>query len=170
MSAIQFVDSRIAELIEKNLVLHSVDPTRLTIEVTETARIEDFSAARGVFEQIKQLGVSFSMDDFGVASANLEALFELPFDEIKIDQIFVRDVHCSETAHAIVANVIRLARDAGLTSVAEGIEDRETYALLREMGCDLGQGYYIARPMPLSQFEEMLILQRDRSLLRNKLG
>lgn len=170
VSAIQFVDSRIAELIEKNLVLHSVDPTRLTIEVTETARIEDFSAARGVFEQIKQLGVSFSMDDFGVASANLEALFELPFDEIKIDQIFVRDVHCSETAHAIVANVIRLARDAGLTSVAEGIEDRETYALLREMGCDLGQGYYIARPMPLSQFEEMLILQRDRSLLRNKLG
>jgi len=114
--------------------------------------------------------VSFSMDDFGVASANLEAMFELPFDEIKIDQMFVTDVHRSATARAIVANVIRLARDAGLTSVAEGIEDRETYALLREMGCDLGQGYYIGRPMALSQLQEMLTLQKDSPLLREKFG
>jgi EAL domain-containing protein (putative c-di-GMP-specific phosphodiesterase class I) len=170
VSAIQFVDSRIAEMIEKNIALHSIDPTKLTIEVTETARIEDFSAARGVFEQIKQLGVSFSIDDFGVASANLEAMFQLPFDEIKIDQMFVRDMHCSETARAIVANVVRLASDAGLTSVAEGIEDRETYALLRDIGCDLGQGYYIARPMALSQIQEILTLQRDSPLLREKFG
>lgn len=170
VSAVQFVDSRIAELIEKNLAMRSADPAKLTIEVTETARIEDFSVARGVFEQIKQLGVSFSMDDFGVASANLEAMFELPFDEIKIDQIFVRDAHRSEIARAIVANVIRLARDAGLTSVAEGIEDRETYALLREMGCNLGQGYYISRPMTLDHLREMLTLQKDSPLLRNKFG
>ena len=170
VSAIQFVDSRIAEMIEKNLAIHSIDPAKLTIEVTETARIEDFAAARGVFEQIKQLGVNFSMDDFGVASANLEAMFELPFDEIKIDQMFVGAAHRSEAAHAIVANVIRLARDAGLTSVAEGIEDRETYALLREMGCDLGQGYYIGRPMALSQLQEMLNLQKDSPLLRDKFG
>lgn len=170
VSAIQFVDSRIAELIEKSLAIHSIDPAKLAIEVTETARIEDFSVARGVFEEIKRLGVSFSMDDFGVESANLEAMFELPFDEIKIDQIFVRDVHRSETARAIVANVVRLARDAGLTSVAEGIEDRETYALLREMGCDLGQGYYISRPMTLSHLQEMLTLQRESPLLRDKFG
>lgn len=170
VSAIQFVDSRIAEMIEKNLAIHSIDPAKLTIEVTETARIEDFAAARGVFEQIKQLGVNFSMDDFGVASANLEAMFELPFDEIKIDQMFVGAAHRSEAAHAIVANVIRLARDAGLTSVAEGIEDRETYALMREMGCDLGQGYYIGRPMALSQLQETLNLQKDSPLLRDKLG
>ena len=170
VSAIQFVDSRIAELIEKNLMIHSADPAKLMIEVTETARIENFSVARGVFEQIKRLGVSFSMDDFGVASANLEAMFELPFDEIKVDQIFVRDVHHSETARAIVANVVRLARDAGLTSVAEGIEERETYDLLREMGCDLGQGYYISRPLTLSHLQEMMTLQKDTPLLRNKFG
>lgn len=170
VSAIQFVDSRIAELIEKNLAIHSADPAKLTIEVTETARVEDFSAARDVFEQIKRLGVSFSMDDFGVASANLEAMFELPFDEIKIDQIFVRDVHRSETARAIVANVVRLARDAGLTSVAEGIEDRETHDLLREMGCDLGQGYYISRPLTLSHLQEMMTLQKGTPLLRHKFG
>lgn len=170
VSAIQFVDSRIAELIEKSLAMHSVDPAKLTIEVTETARIEDFSAARKVFEQIRRLGVSLSMDDFGVASANLEAMFELPFDEIKIDQIFVRDAHRSDTAHAIVANVIRLARDAGLTSVAEGIEDRETYMFLREMGCDIGQGYYISRPVPLSHLQEILTLQRDSPMIRDRFG
>ncbi|WP_338446172.1 EAL domain-containing protein [Pelagerythrobacter marensis] len=170
VSAIQFVDSRIAELIEKSLAMHSVDPAKLTIEVTETARIEDFSAAREVFEQIRRLGVSLSMDDFGVASANLEAMFELPFDEIKIDQIFVRDAHRSDTAHAIVANVIRLARDAGLTSVAEGIEDRETYMFLREMGCDIGQGYYISRPVTLSHLQEILTLQRDSPMIRDRFG
>lgn len=170
VSAIQFVDSRIAEMIEKNLALHSIDPAKLTIEVTETARIEDFSGARRVFEQIRGLGVSFSIDDFGVASANLEAMLELPFNEIKIDRMFVRDMHRSDTAHAIVANVIRLARDAGLTSVAEGIEDRETYALLRDLGCDLGQGFYIARPMALGQFWETLTLQRDILPTRDKFG
>lgn len=170
VSAIQFVDSRIADLIEMNLATHSADPAKLTIEVTETARIEDFSAARAVFEQIKRLGVSFSMDDFGVASANLEAMFELPFDEIKIDQLFVQQIHHSRTARAIVSNVARLASDAGLTSVAEGIEDRETFALLREMGCDLGQGYYIARPVTVSEVQEMLTLQRDGLPLRNKVN
>ncbi len=170
VSAIQFVDSRIADLIEMNVAAHSADPAKLTIEVTETARIEDFSAARAVFEQIKRLGVSFSMDDFGVASANLEAMFELPFDEIKIDQLFVQQIHRSRTARAIVSNVARLASDAGLTSVAEGIEDRETFALLRDMGCDLGQGYYIARPVTVGEIQEMLTLQRDGLPLRNKVN
>ena len=170
VSAIQFVDSRIADLIEMNLAAHSADPAKLTIEVTETARIEDFAAARAVFEQIKRLGVSFSMDDFGVASANLEAMFELPFDEIKIDQLFVQQIHRSRMARAIVSNVARLASDAGLTSVAEGIEDRETFILLREMGCDFGQGYYIARPVTVGEVKEMLTLQRDGLPLRNKVN
>ena len=170
VSAIQLVDSRIADLIEHRLSTQSADPGRLVIEVTETARIEDFSVARDVIEQVKRLGVSFSMDDFGVASANFEAMFELPFDEIKIDQLFVRHMHQSPRACAIVASVVRLADQAGLISVAEGIEDRETYSLLRELGCKLGQGYYIARPMLLKQLQETFILQKDGALLRKKLG
>ncbi|WP_047806243.1 EAL domain-containing protein [Pelagerythrobacter marensis] len=168
VSAIQFVDSRIAELIEKSLATHSADARQLTIEVTETARIEDFSAARDVFEQIGRLGVRLSIDDFGVASANLEALYELPFDELKIDQMFVQNMHRSQTARAIVSNVIRLAREAKLVSVAEGIEDKETFELLRNLGCDIGQGYHIARPMVLSGLQEILDLQRDHPMLRHQ--
>lgn len=170
VSAIQFVDGRIAELIEKNLATHALDPKNLVIEVTETARIEDFKVARDVFEQIKCLGVRFSIDDFGIASANLDALFALPFDELKIDQIFVQQVHRSATARAIVANVARLARDAGLQSVAEGIETHEIYTLLREMGCDIGQGYFIGRPMALGQLQEMIILQKDSVAARMNFG
>src|SRR5690606_4107339 len=103
-------------------------------------------------------------------SANLEAMFELPFDEIKIDQLFVQQIHRSRMARAIVSNVARLASDAGLTSVAEGIEDRETFILLREMGCDFGQGYYIARPVTVGEVKEMLTLQRDGLPLRNKVN
>ena len=170
VSAIQLVDSRIADLIEHRLTTQSADPNRLVIEVTETARIEDFTVARDVIEQVKRLGVSFSMDDFGVASANFEAMFELPFDEIKIDQLFVRHMHRSATARAIVANVARLAQEAGLISVAEGIEDRESYSLLRELGCNFGQGYYIARPMPLDELQEIFRLQKDSSPLRANPG
>jgi EAL domain-containing protein (putative c-di-GMP-specific phosphodiesterase class I)/GGDEF domain-containing protein len=161
VSAIQFVDTRIAELIERCLAVRPADPSRLTIELTETARIEDFSSARSVIEEIKALGVSFSMDDFEVASANLEAMFELPFDEIKIDQLFVQRIHSSPMARAIVANVSRLARETGLTSVAEGIEDQQTFTALREMGVDIGQGYHIARPIVLSELEKTLSLQKD---------
>lgn len=165
VSAIQFVDNRIAELIERNLATTSADPSKLTIEVTETARIEDFSVARAVIEQIKRLGVTFSMDDFGVASANLEAMFELPFDELKIDQIFVRRMDESPLAASIVSNVARLARDAGVTSVAEGIETRQAFLRLQEMGVDIGQGYYIARPITVSELENIMKLQNDSSAL-----
>lgn len=159
VSAIQFVDHRIADLLEENLMASAIDPRQLTIEVTETARIDDFATARAVFERIRATGVRFSIDDFGIASANFDALSKLPFDEVKIDQAFVQQIHQSVMARSIVATMIQLAADTGLVSVAEGIESRETYSMLKEMGCAVGQGYYIARPLTLSEFREMLVLQ-----------
>ncbi len=160
-SAIQFLDDRMAVMIGESLSQTSIDPTKLTIEITETARIENFAIARDVFEVIKHSGVRFSMDDFGVASANFDALLELPFDEIKIDRQFVSRMTTSKRARAIVSNVIRLAKDAGVIVIAEGIEDRESYDLLKSMGCDIGQGYLIARPLSFGEFKETLDLQRD---------
>ncbi|MGB5779390.1 EAL domain-containing protein [Allopontixanthobacter sediminis] len=169
-SAIQFLDDRMAVMIGESLSQTSMDPSKLTIEVTETARIENFAIARDVFEVIKQSGVRFSMDDFGVASANLDAMLELPFDEIKIDRKFVSRMTTSKRARAIVANIIRLAKDAGVLVVAEGIEDRESFDLLRAMGCDIGQGFLIARPLSLSELKETLDLQMDMPTFSHKLG
>lgn len=169
-SAIQFLDDRMAVMIAEGLAQTFVDPTKLTIEVTETARIENFAIARNVFEIIKRSGVRISMDDFGVASANLDAMLELPFDEIKIDRQFVSRMTTSRRARAIVANVIRLAKDANVLVVAEGIEDRESYELLKAMNCDIGQGYLIAHPLSLDELQKTLDLQMSMPIFSHKLG
>ena len=170
VSAVQFVDERIADLIESELAQHQVDPAKIVIELTETARIEDYRTARNTIERIKRMGPMFAIDDFGVASANLEAIFELPFDEIKIDRLFVSRMGTSDKARAIVSNLVSLARDAHYESVAEGIEDRFTFETLRDMGCDKGQGYYIGRPQPALAYKNILKLQHHSMVSRCQLG
>ncbi|MCB2082798.1 MAG: EAL domain-containing protein [Sphingomonadaceae bacterium] len=170
VSAIQFVDHRIADLLEENLAACRINPENLTIEVTETARIEDFAVAREVFDRIGRSGVKFSIDDFGIASANFDALYQLPFSELKIDQMFVQQIFQSHMARSIVANLARLADETGLVSIAEGIENQQTYAILKELGCQVGQGFFIARPMTLAEFREMLFLQSSNGIPRNLVG
>nr|WP_306464963.1 GGDEF domain-containing phosphodiesterase [Erythrobacter sp. YJ-T3-07] len=161
VSAVQFVDDRIAEMVEKSLRDYAVDPSLLKIEVTETARIEDFETARKIVERLRSQGIAFSLDDFGVGSANLEALQRLPFDEVKIDQLFIQQLAGSCKTRAIVEGVLHTTSRAGMTSVAEGIEDLETHTWLSSIGCDRGQGYFIAKPMVISQFRNLLELNRD---------
>ncbi len=165
VSAIQFVDHRIADMMAAKLSRLAVDPGRLTIEITETARIENMAMAREALDAVKAQGMRLAMDDFGMASANLEPLLELPFDEIKIDQTFVKQMWQSPKARAIVSNAVRLIGDAGMTSVAEGIEDWETLDSLRNMGCEIGQGNYIGVPLTFDQMAENLDLQRDSPIL-----
>lgn len=161
VSAVQLVDNRIVEIVHRALNESSVNPCDITIEITETARIEDFDRAGAIMLQLAEEGIRFSIDDFGVASANLDALFRLPFNELKLDQMFVREIGRSNLAGSIVANTISLARDAGLSTVAEGIEDESTFVSLRNLGCDYGQGYYLGRPQTIPLFRETLILQGD---------
>ncbi|KPM22460.1 GGDEF domain-containing phosphodiesterase [Citromicrobium bathyomarinum] len=160
VSAVQFVDERIAEIVEKSLREYDVDPSLLKIEVTETARIEDFETACQIVERLRKQGITFSLDDFGVGSANLEALQRLPFDEVKIDQLFIQQLAGSCKTRAIVEGVLHTASKAGMTSVAEGIEDLETHTWLSSLGCDRGQGYFIAKPMLVSQFTSLIELNR----------
>lgn len=170
VSAIQFVDQRVADLIETAMAGRNLDPADFTVELTETARIEDFAIAREIVERIKRIGLRLSIDDFGVGSANFEAMMELPFDELKIDRMFVSRIKQSDVAREIVRNLTRLATDAGISSVAEGIEDRETYEILRDFGCELGQGYYIARPLVIEGFIEFLLLQGDSPMIDRLIG
>ena len=159
VSAIQFVDSRVIDLVCMALEETRADPRNIMIEITETARIENLSGARNIMEEIKAMGIDFSIDDFGVGSANLAALFELPFDELKIDRMFADKVATSDRAHAVVDALLRLSRDLGIRSVAEGIEELSTFEMIRDMGGDLAQGFCIARPQTLFLLEETLKLQ-----------
>jgi EAL domain-containing protein (putative c-di-GMP-specific phosphodiesterase class I) len=110
VSAIQFVDNRIVDLVGLTLEETRVDPADMMIEITETARIENILRARDIVEEIKAMGLGFSIDDFGVGSGNLAALYELPFDELKIDRMFANEVQRSDRARAVVAALLSAPR------------------------------------------------------------
>ena len=120
--------------------------SQFTLEVTETAVLEKPETARAVIDAIAALGVSISVDDFGTGYASLLWLRLFEVNQVKIDRTFVSKV--DRKGEVFVAGAIRLAHDLGLSVVAEGIEDRETLQVMQELGCDIGQGYYFAKPQP----------------------
>lgn len=137
--------ARLAELLQR---CPNINPQQLTLEITETAAIEDISGVAQIINSCKLLGVDFALDDFGVGYSSLTYLRRLPVDIIKIDQSFVRDMLHDSDDMALVTGVISLSRDFKRKVIAEGVESTEHGLCLMQMGCDLGQGYGIARPMP----------------------
>ncbi|WP_428333605.1 EAL domain-containing protein [Novosphingobium sp.] len=130
-----------------------VDPGLITVEITETSSMGNRAAAVFNLSQLRQLGFRLSIDDFGTGEASLAYLADLPSDELKLDRRFIARICDSERERAIVASTIGLAHALGQTVVAEGIEDAPTLALLRDMGCDQAQGFYLGRPQPFAVFE-----------------
>ena len=129
----------------------------LCLEVTESALMSDVAAARETLAELKALGVLLAVDDFGVGHASLKQLKELlPVDLLKIDKSFVDGVASDAEDRAIVEAVIKLARSLGLGTVAEGVEHAEQAAALRELSCQLAQGYYFSRPVPPDAIAAML--------------
>jgi len=124
---------------------------KLQIEVLETVALNDISVVREIIETCRGMGVCFALDDFGTGYSSLSYLSSLPVDVLKIDQSFIRDMLEDNGDMAIVQGVIALARAFNRQTVAEGIETENHYRVLRDMGCELGQGYGIARPMPAKE-------------------
>lgn len=129
-----------------------VDPGLITIEVTETSSVGNRPAAVHNLTRLRQMGFRLSIDDFGTGEASLTYLADLPSDELKLDRRFVSRIVDSDRERAIVASTIGLAHALGQTVVAEGIEDAATLALLRKMGCDHAQGFFLGRPQPFAVF------------------
>jgi len=130
-----------------------LSPHTIQLEVLETAALEDLDTALQTIVCCKGLGVNFALDDFGTGYSSLTYLCKLPVSTIKIDQTFVRDLLNDEASYAIVVGVIGLSKSLSREIVAEGIETEKHYNTLAELGCMIGQGYAIAKPMPAAQFE-----------------
>lgn len=126
----------------------------LCFELTESQLMDDPSQSAEVLNRLHAVGVRFSVDDFGTGPSSLAMLRELPLDEVKIDRCFVADLEHGDDR--VVRSVIALGHHLGLRVVAEGVESPEVLARLREMGCDLAQGYHLAMPMPLGELTEYL--------------
>jgi diguanylate cyclase len=129
---------------------------KIILEVTETAIIGNPEVAHQTLRGFKSAGLEISIDDYGSGLSSLSYLKNIPADELKIDKIFVLNLARDRTDEMLVHAAIDLAHSLGLKVVAEGIETEGALALLASMGCDLGQGYFIARPMPLADLESLL--------------
>ncbi|WP_018988992.1 putative bifunctional diguanylate cyclase/phosphodiesterase [Aromatoleum toluclasticum] len=145
-------DEELPHLVAQMLATWRVPPARLVLEVTEGALISDRDRAGRVIQALRALGCGVSLDDFGTGFSSFAYMRDLPVSELKIDQLFVRDMLRSSRDHAIVATVQALAHGFGMRVVAEGVEDPSTADELRRMGCDLAQGFLYARAMPQSDF------------------
>jgi diguanylate cyclase (GGDEF)-like protein len=122
----------------------------LILEVTETGAMFDTGRAIGTLQALRAMGMSISVDDFGTGYSSLSYLQQMPATEVKIDKAFVRNLGHDERAAAIVRTILDLARNLGLHVAAEGVETKEALDELRSLGCELAQGYFVARPMPLA--------------------
>jgi EAL domain-containing protein (putative c-di-GMP-specific phosphodiesterase class I) len=141
-------DGALLRLIESELSRSAIDPSRLVVEVTETAAIDSMTSAIEFSETIKSFGCGLALDDFGVGFGSLYYLKHLPFDYVKIDGEFVRDLTSSPRDRAMVEGIVSLAGGLGMTTIAEFVGDAPTVDVLRELGVDCGQGYHLGEPAP----------------------
>jgi EAL domain-containing protein (putative c-di-GMP-specific phosphodiesterase class I) len=135
---------------------HGLDPRCLTLEVTETASITTGSADFSPLHDLANLGVNISIDDYGTGLSTMEYLKRVPAGELKIDKGFVQALTRSQSDRLMVHSTLQLAHSLGRIVVAEGVETEETLVALRAMGCDIAQGYFIARPMSLEKLKDYL--------------
>lgn len=125
-----------------------VPPTSLTLEVTESQLMKDVRAPLDILTRLRLKRIGLSIDDFGTGHSSLAQLRDIPFDELKLDRSFVNGASKDPALRAIAQSTLAMARQLGMQSVGEGVEDRADWDFLCEMGCDVAQGYFIARPMP----------------------
>ena len=162
VSASMLTDANLPLTIRHALELWDVAPSRLTLEVTENTLMQDVERSLAILHELKALGTHLSLDDFGTGYSSFAYLRRMPLDELKIDQLFVRNLSTladgsvnpqREGDLRIVRSIIDIAHNFDLHTVAEGVEDEATLALLKDLGCDVIQGYFTGRPMPVPQFE-----------------
>jgi diguanylate cyclase (GGDEF)-like protein len=156
VSASDLRDEKLVKIVASALLKHDVMPEALTIEITETAMMSDPELARTVMQALHDLGVRLSVDDYGTGYSSLEYLLRLPINEIKLDRTFSKDLARELRATAIVRSTVDLTHALGLRMVAEGVEDEETLFVLRELGCDLVQGWHLGRPISAALFERLV--------------
>jgi diguanylate cyclase (GGDEF)-like protein/PAS domain S-box-containing protein len=156
LSARQFQQFSLAEEIEEVLSETGINPSKLCLEITESLAMEDVEVTMAILCKLHTLGIRVAIDDFGTGHSSLGYLARFPIDVVKIDQSFVAGIDRDSRKKAIVSAVIALSRAIDSTVVVEGVETLAQLELLRELGCDVAQGFYFARPMPASQFSKLL--------------
>jgi diguanylate cyclase (GGDEF)-like protein/PAS domain S-box-containing protein len=156
VSARQFHQDDFVEQVVQVIRNHAINPDRLKLELTETLVLDNVEDTIIKMHALKKTGVLFSMDDFGTGYSSLAYLTQLPLNQLKIDQSFVRNIVGKKSDAVIVQTIIGMAQSLGIEVIAEGVETKDQHALLKEYGCYLYQGYLFGKPLPIDEFEEEL--------------
>ena len=164
LSPRQFRQENLAETMARVLQETGLGPQFLELEITESLLMHDVRSATVIIRKFKELGAQLTMDDFGTGYSSLSYLKLFPFDKIKIDQSFVREITSDPDSAAIANAIIALAHSLKLRVIAEGIETEGQMHYLRSLGCDEMQGFYFSRPVPAREFEQMLLEKRHLEL------
>lgn len=151
LSGASLTDLSVLEFIERRLDEGGADPRRCTFEITETANVYDFDAAAGFADRLTDFGCQVAIDDYGAGFGPFHYLKRIPFDLIKIDGSFIRDMPRSDADQLTVKAIVQIARGLGKETIAEYVQDDATTAMLREYGVDMAQGYHLGRPMALAE-------------------
>ena len=154
LSARDLIDPELPARVGALLHEHQVPPGAMCLEITESAIMDDPNRAQQTLEQFHDMGLKMSIDDFGTGYSSLAYLKRLPVHELKIDRSFVMNMHRDAQDAKIVRSVVDLAHNLGLKVTAEGLEEAAAWGLLGELGCDIAQGYWIAKPMPAEQLPQ----------------
>lgn len=154
LSVVQLLQADVVETVERTIEETGIEPRNLTLEVTESLAINDMERMQGILNRIRALGVKIALDDFGTGYSSLNHIREIPFDMIKVDQCFVREVAEDAYSQSFVKMVAELAETLGASICVEGIETESQYRIVRKMKVKYIQGYYFDRPMQREVFEK----------------
>jgi EAL domain-containing protein (putative c-di-GMP-specific phosphodiesterase class I) len=160
LSPLQFRTGNLLSVVMDALKQSGLPAKRLELEITETLLLEKSSQVLATLHALRALGVRISMDDFGTGYSSLSYLRSFPFDKIKIDQSFVRDIGSNREAQAIIRSIVSLGKGLGVTITAEGVETEIELSCLRAEGCHEGQGFLFSRARPNEEIVELLRAQR----------
>jgi EAL domain-containing protein (putative c-di-GMP-specific phosphodiesterase class I) len=156
VSAKQFHQPGFIDHVKEALGKTAITPSRLKLELTESMVLDDVGDTIAKMHALKQIGVRFSMDDFGTGYSSLAYLSQLPLDQLKIDQSFVRNIGTKPTDAVIVQTIVGMAGNLGMEVIAEGVETQAQRDFLAGVGCTLYQGYLFSKPVPIAEFEALL--------------
>ena len=156
LSRVDIFDPTLERTLDGLLRDNRLDHSALKLEVTESAYIENADQVIRIIEGLRSKGFEIELDDFGTGYSSLGMLSSMPIDVLKMDRSFIINMHNSETAVQMVKLILDLAKEMKIPVIAEGVEDKIELMMLKEMGCDIVQGYYFSRPLPVDGFEDLL--------------
>lgn len=156
VSPSQFLDRRFVNRVVEVLKETEAPASRITLEITETSLMQNPEDSIRTLKRLKSLGFKLAVDDFGTGYSSLSYLKKLPLDIIKVDMTFIQNVVSSNVDRAIISSIVTLSKSLGLSTLAEGVETREQLQVIKELGCDLAQGYYFGKPMAEEEAEALL--------------